>query len=149
MSNLIEHMRKFVAIQTGLIHALCDSRGGLEQSGLDRIPRAGSLVLDDNEWYFHKHGSGVSFKAKKDGTVIDAHVETIEAPDAIDAWRLFQYFESIGVSCVECCSTSRHDVTSERQIEAMLAPLLEEGRLIALKRNGLYRLSTTYLIGSR
>lgn len=139
MSNAIEHMRIFAEVQAGLVFTLYNPSCGLRQLELNGIPKGGSLVLNKDIWSFQRHGSGVLFKANKDGTVIDAHLGMLKAPDAFDAWRLLQYFESVGVGSVEYANVS-YGVAAERQVESLLEKLCKEGHLVALG-NGLYKLS--------
>lgn len=140
MSNAIEHVRAFAGLQARLVFSLCNSCCGLKQLELNGIPKGGSLVLNNDVWGFQRHGSGVLFKAIKDGTVIDAHLGIFKAPDAFDAWRLLQYFESVGIGSAEYANAS-YGVATERQVEALLEKLCKEGHLVALGENGQYRLS--------
>ncbi len=97
------------------------------------------MTHNDGFWEFQKHGAGVSFNETGAGTVVDAHIEMFDLPDALDAWRLVQYFESRGVEIVGYRNES-FDVTNERKVEALLACLLEDGKLSTVGRGGLYRL---------
>jgi hypothetical protein len=103
------------------------------------IPKSGSIVLNNEVWCFQRHGSGVLFKSSKDGTVIDAHLGMIKAPDAFDAWRLMQYFESMGVGIAKY-DDATYEVETERQVEVLLEKLSKDGHLAALGENKLYKL---------
>jgi hypothetical protein len=138
--DVIDHLRIYVSVQRGLIFALCELDGVEETPGLTGVPWLGSLAHNDSFWEFQKHGAGVSFSKTSTGTVIDAHIEMFDAPDAFDAWRLVQYFES---SCVESVGYQNElfDVTNERKVEDLLDRLHRDGKLSTLNRGNLYHLS--------
>jgi hypothetical protein len=60
----------------------------------DFVPQ--SVQFNECEWRCLVHGVGVRFCNLRDGTVIDAHVGVLDHPMAFDAFRLSEYFESIG-----------------------------------------------------
>lgn len=139
MSNAIEHVRAFAATQARLVFLLCGPSCGLKQLEPNRIPKSGSLVLNNDVWGFRRHGSGVLFKSSKDGTVIDAHLGMVKVPDAFDAWRLMQYFESMGIGTAKYADVP-YKVATERQVEELLEKLNKDGHLVSLGDNKLYKL---------
>jgi hypothetical protein len=56
----------------------------------------GFLNFEGETWSYRRHGAGVAFRSSR-GVLVDAHVAMVALPGAIDAWRLFLYFDSIGI----------------------------------------------------
>lgn len=96
--ELILSLKDFSHIQEKLIwefqkkYHLLDNNTGYLKS-----PKTGLLSAINEEWKFQKHGIGICFENIKSGKTIDAHNGIGINKKAFDAWRLMQYFESIGI----------------------------------------------------
>jgi hypothetical protein len=63
----------------------------------------------------------------------------VKVPDAFDAWRLMQYFESMGIGTAKYADVP-YKVATERQVEELLEKLNKDGHLVSLGDNKLYKL---------
>ncbi len=131
----------FVELQSNLISTFQQRFPQIIDSEyLLNSPRSGSILSQEEEWQFQRHGVGICFAGQKSSKVVDAHVGMLEYPQAFDAWRLFQYFESIGIEKIRYLSDV-FDVSDEDSIENLLICLLQDGLIvIASKQGKLYTL---------
>ena len=58
------------------------------------MPKSGSVEVDNQKWFFKKHGQGFEFRNVNDQRLVDI-TERIDQPNLFDEWRLHLYFESI------------------------------------------------------
>lgn len=70
------------------------------KTGYLKSPKTGLLSAIDEEWKFQKHGIGICFENIKSGKTIDAHNGIGTSKKFFDAWRLMQYFESVGIDII-------------------------------------------------
>jgi hypothetical protein len=91
-----EHLNEFVVLQ-GLLLALFKAKyhQAKDWENLLDFPRRGDIDVDNTKWTFYLHGCGLLFKSQE-GIIIDAH-DYVDNPEVIDAWRIFQYLESMGL----------------------------------------------------
>lgn len=113
------------------------------------INRVGNVCADDETWAFALHGVGVRYVGTRSGRIVDVHVQMIEHPDAVDAWRLEQYLESIPVAEVwfenEC-----HRVAEEGGVDLLLATMATRGAIERVQgRHPLFVLSKKYSLSRR
>lgn len=92
------------------------------------VPRKGQLALAGQEWSFARHGLGVMFSNQSDTRIIDAHQSPVSLPQALDAWRLMQFFESLDVDNIEVRGTN-FPVGNRVEVEQLLAALADDGSL--------------------
>jgi hypothetical protein len=78
-------------------------------------------------WTHRRHGAGVKFLSATTD-VVDAHVGMAAHPNAVDAWRLLEYFESQGVSEVEFMG-KEYAADDEGALEDLLRQMTRAGKL--------------------
>lgn len=89
---------EFTVLQRQLIDALIRSlRIEPNWTVLVDVPRLGAVTTFSENWDYSKHGVGVMFVGRESRRVVDAHRFLERWPSAVDAWRLSQYAESVGV----------------------------------------------------
>ncbi|MEC4813901.1 MAG: hypothetical protein SAK29_11605 [Scytonema sp. PMC 1069.18] len=82
-------------------------------------------MTKQESWKFQRHGVGIYFIGSQSGKVVDVHLGVFKHPKAFDAWRLVQYFESIGIQNIVYCSKI-FNFTEEEQIESLLNCILQD-----------------------
>jgi hypothetical protein len=56
----------------------------------------GCLEVNNEVWWFKKHGTGILFKRENENFKLRVDIENfINLPDFFDKWRLLKYFNSI------------------------------------------------------
>jgi hypothetical protein len=55
------------------------------------------IVADGEKWSVGAHGVGILFENERTHEIVDAHEGMFDAKDAVDAWRLLQFGESVGI----------------------------------------------------
>ena len=93
--DLLDVTRAFTRVQSKLVRELLAAQA-LHDHEYFRDLRDGTIALDGEQWTFHRHGAGVTFRSDR-GAVVNAHVALVEVPDGVDAWRLLLYLESLGI----------------------------------------------------
>jgi hypothetical protein len=123
-------IRGFVNLQTKLIGSFMDAFPQVTDWLLLReVPKSGELIVDAEPWTFRRHGSGVQFENAR-GVTVDTH-RALPDPGIFDAWRLVQYFESLGVSI--------GFPIEEAAVEARLADLSKSGHIRPVGKEASYR----------
>lgn len=107
---------------------------------LNNCPRNGYINVSNKNWYFQRHGNGVCFIEQDNGQVIDVHLKMLEHPDAFDAWRLIQYFESVEIERLSYKMDVIEEVNHENVIENLLKRLLHDGVIQLISSHNLYKL---------
>lgn len=121
-SEILEDIRHFAVLQRKLCTALADEfdlTGDMEV--VFKLPSKGCIDLGGTSWQFTRHGVGVRFIDSSSNTVIDAHKYPISCPNALDAWRLLQYFEL----------RDHNKEISEARVSDLLIKLAEKGVIIS------------------
>lgn len=90
------------------------------------VPRRGQMDHLGEIWSYTRHGVGVCFE--REGVVVDAHFEMFRFPSAVDAWRLLEYFESIGTSII-ALRNQEYSVSDTDRLDALLDLLTALGVL--------------------
>jgi hypothetical protein len=120
---------EFVELQDNLISAFREAFPQIaDWEYLLDCPKSGDFWALEEEWEFHRHGAGICFTGQKSGKVVDAHWGISSSPRAFDAWRLSQYFESIGIETIGYLSDV-FEVCDEDGAEALLNSLLKDGEI--------------------
>jgi hypothetical protein len=88
-------VNSFVAKQGALVGDFREKLGGNTDVLSLRKNAPERIVSLNDAWAVAVHGVGVQFTNTRTGEVVDVHVGVFDAPDAVDAWRLGQYAESI------------------------------------------------------
>jgi hypothetical protein len=123
--QLLKHINNFLALQHSLLREIATVHpGGLQSEFLLEIPKKGAVSVEGKTWGFQKHGTGLRFVRNADSVVVDVSNFVTDA-SVFDAWRVFQYLESVNVSAA-----------SEGEIELELVRLEAFGDLV---RNPNYR----------
>jgi hypothetical protein len=120
-----EAVRSFDALQRSLVEAFLAHYQPVDREFFRGVA-PGLFFVEGHEWEQRRHGAGVSFTHVQLGHV-NAHVHLAARPGAIDAWRLYLYFESVGVAQVELDGTI-YDV-GHRPMRRLLDALEAEGML--------------------
>lgn len=134
---------EFVELQYNLIFAFQQTFPHLNdwEYMLD-FPRSGNFYALGEEWKFQRHGKGICFTGHKSGKVVDAHAGISAYPKAFDAWRLEQYFDSIGVENT-VYKFNVFNILDEASAEKLLDALLKDGLItLTLNRPKLYLLNS-------
>lgn len=92
------------------------------------LPKSGSVTSNGEEWSFARHGSGVRFTSAGDARIVDAHVGIVSQPAAFDAFRLFEYFESLDSKNLQL-GDDAFDIGNEKQLDVLLSELADRGDL--------------------
>lgn len=96
INTVLNHIEEFIDLQSAIVSAFKRKFTHLSDwRFLIDFPKDGSIEVNGIEWTFHKHGSGLLFQRASDGLTIDVH-RNLDRPEYIDAWRLEQYFLSLG-----------------------------------------------------
>lgn len=131
----------FIEIQKQLVSAFIQEHIQNNQSNfLINCPKSGYLNVLNYKWYFQRHGNGVCFSEHESGQVVDVHVKMVEYPDAFDAWRLSQYFESVEIERLTYKIDVIEEVDEENVIENLLKRLLEDKVIQLIPFPNLYKL---------
>jgi len=94
MTNLIEGIRSFLLLQTGLMTTFLETYPNCKDfKFLLDFPKKGSISIDGIKWKFIKHGLGILFISEIDGKEVDVR-RAINILDAFDLNRIEQYFET-------------------------------------------------------
>lgn len=132
MKNMADQIDRFVTQQTSLLEALERQLGKPLSKTVELVPtgpKSGTVRLATQSWKFVRHGRGYRFSSDE-GVVVDAH-RRVELRDAVDAWRLSQFIDSL---------EGKDEETSERAVEAVLSDFAKSGALEYTDLVGLYRL---------
>lgn len=91
------HIKNLIDIQINLHYAFLQSWPKiLDWKYFTDVPRNGSLSTKNGDlWTFRKHGTGLLF-FNKNGVQVDFIEQFKEYPNAIDAYRLSVFLESLG-----------------------------------------------------
>lgn len=126
----------FCALQKKLVCRLIEEFGALDGWDLDRLPRAGSLRLGEESWSFRRHGAGVCFSLGAE--VVDAHWAPERIPDGVDAWRLTQYLEGLGIYRISLDGVE-YAATDETEVHRLLVRLAQRGVLAMPRDRDVFR----------
>lgn len=137
--DVVAIILEFVDLQSNLISAFRQTFPKItDWEYLLDCPRSGCFLAQGEEWKFQRHGVGICFTEQKSGKVVDAHVGISEYLRAFDAWRLCQYFDSIGIEKIVYLSDV-FEVCDEDDTEYLLKCLLKDGLIeFALAPRKLY-----------
>jgi hypothetical protein len=93
-----KRLENFVQLQISLVGVLKNQYSEVSDwELLLDLPKRGTFSCNEEEWEFRQHGRGVCFQQRHGrGMVIDVH-RGLNHPEDFDAWRLLQYFESLGL----------------------------------------------------
>ncbi|MBF2016002.1 MAG: hypothetical protein IGS23_12515 [Rivularia sp. T60_A2020_040] len=143
-AEAIQIISEFVELQNNLILAFRQIYPNVSKSFSVNCPRQGLLSLEGEKWTFDKHGVGVYFQSEKSDIIVDIHAGFVDYPQAFDAWRLVQYFESKGVEQIYYL-TGVFDLTNKANnediVDDLLEHLLEDNIIqVAFAKLNLYRL---------
>ena len=94
------------------------------------VPKHGEILIENEQWLFRKHGLGVRFYHPS-GRVVDVHRFYEDVHDAIDAWRVLQLAENMGMPSI-----------TEQGVENALLSLVLSGALHKTEHVGVYCLGT-------
>lgn len=104
-------------------------------------PRVGTVRLNEADWRFLQHGMGIRFERASDGAIVEAHVAPVSMPEALDAYRVQAYCESVGVDQLEHLGRT-YEVNRENVLQELLNDLALDGKLRLLERQKLlYKLA--------
>lgn len=121
-------LAEYVSLQVALISALAAFYDNSDRL-MRTVPRQGKLLVDGVQWAFKKHGLGVRFNDADTRRVVDIHKFYDGVPDAIDAWRILQFYEE-----------RTGNEATEREIEEELQRLMSEGFLLSTSHDRVYRI---------
>ncbi|MEA5598703.1 DUF6896 domain-containing protein [Rivularia sp. UHCC 0363] len=146
-AEAVQIISEFAQIQNDLICAFRQIYPNVSKSFSVNCPRQGLLSLQGEKWTFDKHGVGVYFQSENSDIIVDVHAGFVDYPQAFDAWRLVQYFESKGIEQIYYL-TDVFDLTNKANNEDIVDDLLEhllEDNIIefAFAKLKLYRLKNT------
>ena len=138
---------ELVTLQNNLNLAFRQIYPNVTKSFSANCPRQGLLSLQEEKWTFDKHGVGVYFQSEKSYIIVDIHSGFVDYPQAFDAWRLVQYFESKGIEQIYYL-TDVYDLTNKENNEDIVGDLLDhlwEDNIIkvVLPKLNLYGLKNT------
>ena len=123
----LDDILAFSEIQTRLLSVFADMYPNYQENFFSTVPARGNLIVNGDKWIFTKHGLGVKFENHRTGCVIDAHKFYDNVNNAIDAWRILQFFESMGTSSI-----------TEQAIDDSLMAQVKSGILKATNHRGVY-----------
>lgn len=116
VGDAAQYLSEFARLQGRLVRQFLNVYAPMDREKF-RDVADGTILLGGELWTHHRHGLGVSF-VNPGGIHVNAHVAMAEYPEAIDAGRLFDYLESMGVDAL---SFDGHEyVVSVPVIEKML-----------------------------
>lgn len=127
-----DELLEFVRLQQKLAEAL-EEVGGGESTDMGMRVERGTVSIDDTDWAFNWHGSGVLFVRAGDRVQVDMH-RRLDNPMFVDRWRLEIYFQSLGRrgnKLLNRLSGSNEGSAADR-VQAWLDRLAEQGRLRSL-----------------
>ncbi|WP_158620004.1 DUF6896 domain-containing protein [Corallococcus sicarius] len=128
--NAQEIIRQYSDLQASLVASLRSNlRHVQDWEFLTDVPKRGRLVVGDEGWRYGRHGAGVQFIGERTGRVVDAHVGLLRSPSAVDAWRLSQFCEAIGIATVHYGGRT-FSAQDEGELELCLRELAREGILV-------------------
>jgi len=99
----IETIEDYVYLQSSLFDAFIKKYPGVKVSKTGYLSvneKDGFIILNNQEWSFHKHGFGVHFICLSNGVVVDNDRE-FDKPTLFCARRLFDYLRSVYKSDLE------------------------------------------------
>lgn len=88
---------QFVELQKKLVASFILSHPHVkDMKWLLDFPKRGSIVVNNEQWSFIKHGAGLRFQRTSCNPklVVDVHA-AFDDPEVVDEWRLQQYVESL------------------------------------------------------
>jgi hypothetical protein len=121
----IEQVREFSKLQGCLVRHFLELYHPVDRERF-RDVRDGEFLIHGELWRHQRHGAGVLFVGP-DNVSVDAHVAMADFPDAVDAGRLCEYFESVGISIVGFCE-QEYDVAVP-ELDRMLVEMTRVGVL--------------------
>ena len=93
--NTIDLIQSLISKQKNLTRSLHSQSSAIIDEITLRYHVPCFIKVGRQTWATKVHGIGILFKNTSTGEIIDMHVGVLENPDVFDAWRLFQYSESI------------------------------------------------------
>lgn len=100
--SLSDLIRAFTSMQRDVVRAFFAANAAIEEwSQVSAWPSQGFFYVGGEEWTFQRHGKGQRFVRERDQCVVDVHEGLSDYPNAVDAWRLFQYARSMSMVWVE------------------------------------------------
>lgn len=124
-----ELLSKFSALQFALISEFFEIFPSAGQDFMRDVPKNGEISVKGEMWQFRKHGQGVRFYHPESGRIVDSHRFYGGIFDVIDAWRIMQFAESVGMSAL-----------TEQAIEDSLMLSVRSGILRQIGHARAYRL---------
>lgn len=125
----VDQIREYAAIQRRLCGALFATFAVRDMHFLTDLPKHGVLRVGDELWEFRRHGTGVSFTQAGSKIVVDAHAGMVAYAGGVDACRLVQYFESLGVKTL-VHGHARFCTAEENSVNNLLRVLCDDGVLV-------------------
>lgn len=105
------------------------------------MPKSGMFFLKNKTWRFVRHGEGVCFFDVDRHEIVDAHRYPFKYPSGIDAWRLWEYFDSKNLKML-FYKDKVIDVSNENTVNNLINQMLLEGILILVNaENSIYSMS--------
>lgn len=138
-AEAVQIISEFVELQNNLNLEFRQIYPNVTKSFSANCPRQGLLSLQEEKWTFDKHGVGVYFQSEKSYTIVDIHAGFVDYPQAFDAWRLVQYFESKGIEQIYYINDV-FDLTNKVNNEDIVDDLLEyllEDNIVEIVQNKL------------
>lgn len=125
-----ELLTQFAQLQYELLMAFAELFPSASRDLMLAVPKQGKLFARGEAWFFQKHGRGIRFRHPESGVVIDSHrfYEGVQNP--IDAWRVLQFAESLGLSAL-----------TEQAVEDSLASSANSGTLLKTDHPQVYQLA--------
>jgi hypothetical protein len=123
-------VQKFSDTQRGLVSRLLASVRIRDQEYFSDLPD-GLVDFEEERWSYRRHGAGVAFRSTR-GVLIDAHVAMVDLPGAVDAWRLYLYFDSVGVQELAYCGRA-FVIDGETHVQELLEKMEALGVVRAVK----------------
>lgn len=140
-SDVVAILLEFVKLQSDIILAFRQSFPQItDWEYLLDSPRSGYIWAQGEEWNFQRHGVGICFTGQKSYKIVDVHGGMLKYSQAFDAWRLCQYFDSIGIEKISYLPNT-FDVSDEDGVENLFNCLLQDSLIaIACEERKLYML---------
>lgn len=120
LESMVPVVREFLELQEALLKQLFSeypAAADPDKLISKAIPPQGCIRLRGGDWLFNRHGTGVRFVSKNDGTEVDVE-EFITGVKVLTPWRLKWFMESR--------SMGSH---TERSVKTVLDDLVVKGYL--------------------
>lgn len=97
----IEFIHCYVKLQSELISATRAAYpNAKDMKWMLDFPKSGIIEIDDYQWSFIKHGSGLKFIRQKVSPFITVDIHKyFDEPKAFDSWRLVEFLNSFWREC--------------------------------------------------